>query len=42
MKFIREIPVNKITDKLILELEQFGFTLIWRPDSIEVWCEVKS
>lgn len=40
MSFIREIPVDKITDKSINDLEQFGFTLVWKEDSVEVWCEV--
>jgi len=39
MKFIREIPEEKITNK-VLELEQFGFTLIWKESSVEVWAQV--
>ncbi len=39
MKFIREIPEEKITDA-ILNLEQEGFTLVWREDSVELWAEV--
>lgn len=41
MKFIREIPEEKITNE-VLNLEQFGFTLIWRNDSVEVWAEVEA
>jgi len=40
MKFIREIPAQNITDKIINNLEQFGFTRIWRCDSVEVWAQV--
>ena len=36
MKFIREIPIENIENK-DLNLEQFGFTLIWKEDSVEVW-----
>lgn len=39
MTFIREIPEAKVTDNLVLELEQFGFTLVYTGDSIEVWAE---
>ena len=40
MSFIREIPADKISDKVILGLEQFGFTLVWKEDSVEVWADV--
>lgn len=40
MQFIREIPEEKITDKLVNDLEQFGFTFVWRKDSLEVYAEV--
>lgn len=40
MRFIREIPSSKIVDKLVNDLEQFGFTLVWKEDSVEVWAEV--
>lgn len=40
MKFIREIPEAKITDQ-VLQLEQYGFTLVWTKDSVEVWASVK-
>ena len=39
MKFIREIPKEKLTPLQINNLEQFGFTLIDKPGSIEVWVE---
>lgn len=39
MKFIREIPTDKLPEDL-LDLEQQGFTLIWRNDSVEIWCEI--
>lgn len=39
MRFIREIPQEKIKNE-IFQLEQFGFTLVWRIDSVEIWVEV--
>lgn len=40
MKFIREIPTDKIPAN-ILDLEQEGFTLVWKEDSVELWWQVK-
>lgn len=40
MKFIREIPTDKFPENLY-DLEQAGFTLVWKEDSVELWCEVK-
>lgn len=37
MKFIREIPLTLIKEKEILHLHQFGFTLVWKSESVEVW-----
>lgn len=39
MQFIREIGLQNITDKTIENLEQFGFSLVWKEDSVEVWVE---
>lgn len=39
MRFVREIPESKINEKVINDLEQFGFTLVWKTDSVEIWCE---
>ena len=39
MKFIREIPTNKLPHNL-LDLEQQGFTLVWKKDSVEIWFEM--
>ena len=39
MKFIREVPADKLPEDL-LSLEQEGFTLIWKEDSVEIWAEV--
>lgn len=36
-KFIREIPIDKVTQAVIDRLDQFGFTLVYKEDSIEVW-----
>lgn len=42
MKFLREIPESLITDKVINTLEQEGFTLIWKQDSVELWYQVSA
>ncbi len=39
MKFLREVPMDKITNKT-LALEQEGFTLIWKAESVEIWVSV--
>lgn len=41
MKFLREIPLANVTQAVLNNLEQFGFTLVYKMDSIEVWAEVK-
>jgi hypothetical protein len=40
MKFLREIPLEKITNE-VMALEQEGFTLIYKNDSVEIWYDVK-
>lgn len=40
MKFIREIPADLIKNE-VFDLEQMGFTLVWREDSVEIWAEVQ-
>lgn len=42
MVFIREIPEEKITQQIVDNLDQFGFTLVYTQDSIEVWAESKA
>lgn len=39
MAFIREIPIANIKNE-IFNLEQEGFTLVWREDSVEIWAQV--
>lgn len=39
MKFIREIPTDKLPENM-LDLEQEGFTLVWKEDSVELWWQV--
>lgn len=36
MKFLREIPIERVTNE-VLNLEQFGFTLVWKLNSVEIW-----
>ncbi len=40
IRFIREIPDSMLVQKEINNLEQFGFTLVWKADSVEVYAEV--
>lgn len=40
MKFIREIGIDNINDVVINKLDQEGFTLIWKENSIEIWYEM--
>ncbi len=40
MRFVREIPDTMLVQKEINNLEQFGFTLVWKADSVEVYAEV--
>lgn len=42
MKFVREIPLNRVIQSQINRLMQFGFTLIYKEESIEVWAQVGS
>lgn len=37
MKFIRAISKTSINKTMINNLDQFGFTLIYRADTIEIW-----
>lgn len=36
MKFIREISTKNITN-INVPIDNFGFTLVWKEDSVEVW-----
>ena len=40
MKFVREIGINNINDVTINKLDQEGFTLVWKENSIEIWYEM--
>lgn len=40
MQFIREIPEDKVVQKDIDDLTQFGFTLVWTKDSVQVYAQV--
>jgi hypothetical protein len=39
MKFVREISLEGITEKTINDLTNYGFTLIWKESSVEVWAD---
>ena len=35
--FIREVPADKITDKMIQDYEARGFKIVYKDDSVEIW-----
>lgn len=35
--FIREVPIERITDAMVKDYEARGFEIVWKEDSIEVW-----
>lgn len=35
--FIREIPIEKITDKVVEDYERRGLKLVYKEESVEVW-----
>lgn len=37
MKFLREIPTSHLQQKQIDDLSNYGYVLIWKEDSVEVW-----
>jgi hypothetical protein len=39
MRFLREIPADRIKQKELNDLEQNGITIVWKEDSIELWAE---
>lgn len=40
MKFLREIGFKNISDVVINRLDQEGFTLVWKEDSVEIWADM--
>lgn len=39
MKFVREIPIDKLTDAVYTQIVGMGFVIKWKTDSIEVWAD---
>ena len=37
--FVREIPIDKLTDKELAYFEKQGYTIEWKEESVEVWAE---
>jgi len=35
--FIREIPLDKLTDAMLKDYELRGFEIVWLVDSVEIW-----
>jgi hypothetical protein len=35
--FIREVPIDRLTDKEMEYFEKQGYEIVWKEDSIEVW-----
>lgn len=42
MVFLREIPIEKLTDQVMATYEHGQFVLKWKEDSVEVWVDVDS
>jgi hypothetical protein len=40
MRFLREMPLNRVTPEQIAELLATGYKLIYKEDSIEIWADV--
>ena len=39
MILLRVIPINRLTNSQINNLDQFGFTLVQRGDCLQIWVE---
>jgi hypothetical protein len=39
MKFIREIPIDRLTDETYNNILAMGFIVKWKGESIEVWAD---
>lgn len=39
MKFVREIPIDKLTDADYNKIVAMGFIIKWKDASIEVWAD---
>lgn len=35
--FIREIPIDRLTDKDLKYFETQGYEIIWKEESVEIW-----
>ncbi len=35
--FVREIPIERLTDAIIDSYEKRGFEIIWKEESVEIW-----
>ncbi len=42
MKFLREIPTDRLPDDILTLENQEGIVLVWKEDSVEIWYQVKS
>jgi len=41
MKFLREIPIERLTDIIVNDLTNYGFVLVWKESSIEIWADCR-
>ncbi len=41
MKFLREIPLKDDKQAELIALHNYGFTLVWKEESVEIWANVK-
>jgi hypothetical protein len=39
MRFIREVPLKNLTDKIKEDLIKEGYKLIFKTDSVEIWAD---
>lgn len=37
MRHVKTVPLYLVDKSKALQLDQFGFTLIWKNDSLEIW-----
>lgn len=37
--FVREIPIDRLTDKELAYFEKQGYEIEWKEDSVEIWAK---
>ena len=36
--FIREVPIERFTDKDLEYFTKQGYEIVWKDESVEIWC----